>query len=158
MIRLKPLLVLTLALAVVATGICLKVAAQPTPPEPWKKVEDAVQNRLPKTAIGHLDAIFASALKTKAYPEAIKALCQKIVLESTIEGNKPEEKITRMKSAITAVPTEMRPVLHAVLAVWYWDYFEQNRFRIVGRSTVASTAGDDVTTWDQVRVTAEVER
>ena len=48
-------------------------------------------------------------MKDKAYPEAIKAIAKKINLEGNIEGNKPEEKITRMKAAIEAVPAEARP-------------------------------------------------
>ena len=39
----------------------------------WKKVDEAVQKGLPKTAIEALQPIIDGALKDKAYPEAIKA-------------------------------------------------------------------------------------
>ena len=61
--------------------------------------------------------------------EAIKAIGKKIALEGNIQGNKPEEKIRRMESEIAKAPAEMKPVMQALLANWYWHYFQQNRWR-----------------------------
>src|SRR2546427_8076567 len=59
----------------------------------WKKVDDAIRKGLPKSAIEVLDSVLAGALRDKAYGEATKAVARKIVLEGSIQGNKPEEKI-----------------------------------------------------------------
>src|SRR5438128_1845336 len=74
-------------------------AEQPagTRKQQWQKVDEAVKKGLPKTAIEQLQPIIDGALKDKAYPEAIRAIAKKIALEGTIQGNKPEEKITRMQ-------------------------------------------------------------
>ena len=80
-------------------------------------------------------------MKDKAYPEAIKAIAKKIALEGTIQGNKPEERITRMKAEIAKAPKEMVPAMEAVLAHWYWHYFQQNRWRFVQRTATAAAAG-----------------
>ena len=61
----------------------------------WQQVEEAIKKGLPKTAITNLESIIQGALKDKAYAEAVKAIGQKIALEGNIQGNKPEEKITR---------------------------------------------------------------
>src|SRR4051794_27778477 len=83
---------LGVSLACVAAGIALVVVtsgnAQPPRDERWKKVDDAVNKGLPRTAIAELDPIIESAIKDKAYPEAIKAIAKKIGLEGNIEGNK----------------------------------------------------------------------
>ena len=154
---------LAAALTCVATGVALMVTASPAEPPPprdeqWKKVEEAVNKGLPKTAIEELEPIIAAAIKDKAYPEAIRAVGKKIVLEANIQGNKPEEKIVRMKAALATAPPEMHPVLHAVLAHWYWHYFQQNRWRIVQRSAAGEASGDDVTTWDLPRIFTEIDR
>ncbi|MBC8869395.1 MAG: hypothetical protein H8E44_08260 [Planctomycetes bacterium] len=111
---------------------------------------------LPKTAIERLKPIIAQALKDKAYPEAIKAIGQKIALEGQIQGNKPEEKIVRMQAEIAASPKEMQPVMEAILAHWYWQYFQANRWRFMQRTTTAEPPGDDILTWDLKRIFSEI--
>jgi len=100
----------------------------------WKRVDDAVSKGLPQTAITNLEPIIAAALKEKAYAEAVKAIGKKIALEGNIQGNKPEEKITRMTAEIAKAPKEMVPVLDTLLAHWYWQYFQQNRWRFMQRT------------------------
>ncbi|MBY0513968.1 MAG: hypothetical protein K2P78_08670, partial [Gemmataceae bacterium] len=76
----------------------------------------------------------------------------------TIQGNRPEEKITRLKAAIATAPAEMHPPLHAVLAHWYWHYFQQNRWRFVQRTQAGEASGSDVNTWDLPRILAEIDK
>src|ERR1017187_4728126 len=88
----------------------------------WKQVEDAISKGLPKTAITNLDPIIQGALKDKAYAEAVKAIGRKLVLEGNIQGNKPEEKITRLEAELAKAPKEMVPLMDTLLADWYWQY------------------------------------
>jgi hypothetical protein len=124
----------------------------------WKKVDDAVQKGLPKTAIDALQPIIDGAVKAKAYPEAIKAIGKKIALEGQIQGNKPEERLSRMAAEIAKAPKEMIPVLTAIQAHWYWNYFQQNRWRFMQRTATAAPPGNDITTWDLPRIYAEIEK
>lgn len=124
----------------------------------WKAVEQAIQKGLPKTAITNLDAIIPAALKDKAYGEATKAIARKIVLEGNIQGNKPEEKITRMEAEIVKAPKEIVPLLDTILANWYWHYFQNNRWRFMQRTQTAQAPGKDFTTWDLARIFAEIDR
>src|SRR6187401_3197245 len=82
----------------------------------WKEVDDAIKKGLPKSAIAALEQIIKEALAEKAYPEAVKAIARKIVLEGNIQGNKPEEKITRMQAELARAPREIKPVLQTILA------------------------------------------
>ena len=152
--------VATLALSLMLAG-SLVVAAHwvddMNRPERWKKVEDAISKGLPQSAIKELDPIIESAIKDKAYAEAIKALARKMVLEGTIQGNKPAEKITRIKAEIAKAPKEMRPTLQAILGHWYWHYFQQDRWRIVQRTRTAASPGDDFQTWDLPRIFREID-
>src|SRR5580704_13186198 len=85
---------LLMILSVFALGL-VGLAEEPVA-DPWQKVDEAVKKGLPKTAIEHLNPILARALRDRAYPEAVKAISRKVALEGIIQGNKPEEKITRM--------------------------------------------------------------
>src|SRR5262249_26917945 len=98
------------------------------------------------------------AIKDKKYAEAVKAIGKKIALEGTIQGNKPEEKITRMEAEIEKAPDEMKPVLDAIVANWYWHYFQQNRWRFMQRTQTAAPPGDSLTTWDVPRILSEIDK
>ena len=124
----------------------------------WKAVDDAVNKGLPKTAITNLEPIISAAMKEKAYGEATKAIAKKIALEGNIQGNKPEEKITRLEAEIAKAPKEMVPMLDTILANWYWHYFQQNRWRFMQRTATAAAPGKDFTTWDLPRLFAEIDK
>ncbi len=124
----------------------------------WQKVYEARDKGLPKTAIEELKPIIADAIQGRRHAEAIKAICMKIAFEGNIEGNKPEKKITRLEAEIAQAPAEMKPLMEAVLANWYWHYFQHNRWRFQQRTQTAEAPGKDFTTWDLPRILAEIDR
>src|SRR5882672_2770780 len=124
----------------------------------WKAVDEAVQKGLPKTAITNLDLIIPAAIKDRAHGEAAKAIARKIVLEGNIQGNKAEEKITRMEEEIAKAPKEIVPLLDAIVANWYWHYFQNNRWRFMQRTQTAKAPGKDFTTWDLPRLFTEIDK
>jgi uncharacterized protein YfaS (alpha-2-macroglobulin family) len=122
----------------------------------WKSVDEAADQGLPKTAIERLEPIVVGALADKAYPEAVRAIGRRIALEGLIEGNKPEEKITRLEAEIAKAPAAMKPVMETLLAHWYWQYFQHNRWRFLQRTQTAAAPGADIQTWDLSRILAEI--
>ncbi|MBK9137342.1 MAG: hypothetical protein IPM17_01005 [Verrucomicrobia bacterium] len=124
----------------------------------WKKVEEAMQQGLPQTAIEALGPIIRGALADRAWAEATKAICRRIALEGQIQGHKAEEKITRLEAELATAPGEIQPLLQTVLANWYWQYFQQNRWRFLQRTATAQPPGEDFTTWDLPRLFAEIDR
>ena len=123
----------------------------------WKKVEEAIGKGLPKTAIEALEPIIAGALADQAYGEAAKAIARKIVLEGNVQGNKPEEKITRLEQEVAKAPKELAPLLETILANWYWHYFQNNRWRFLQRTATSQAPGKDFTAWDLPRLFAEID-
>jgi hypothetical protein len=137
--------------------VSLLMAAAP-PADEWKSVKDSMDKGLPKTAIEKLQPIITRAMSEEAYPEAIKAIALKMSLEGSIEGNKPEEKIRRLEVEIAKAPAGMKPPMQAVLANWYWHYFQQNRWRFLQRTQTDAPPSDDFTTWDLTRILAEIDK
>ncbi|MCL4201938.1 MAG: alpha-2-macroglobulin [Pirellulaceae bacterium] len=146
-------------LLLLGVGILLLPAFGAGPREDaWKQVDQAMRDGLPKTAIERLEPIIRAALAEKKYAEAIKAITTKIAMEGTIQGNKPEERITRLHTAIETAPPEMQPMMEAVLANWYWHYFRQNSWRFMRRTATSEPPGEDFTTWDLPRLFAEIDQ
>jgi len=146
--RIAALLALSLALAAVAADRSAR----------WKEVDDAMNKGLPKTAIEKLDPIIREAIAEKAWGEAVKAIGRKIALEGNIEGNKPEERILRLEAEMAKAPAEMKPLMHAILGHWYWQFFEHNRWRFLQRTPTAEPPGADILTWDLARILSEIDR
>ena len=145
----KKLYVLAFALLVgIASATELKSAYE----QQWKEVTAATEKGLPKTAIEKIDPIIQSALQDKAYAEAIRAMATKINLQGRIQGDKAEEKVLLLQAAISTAPAEMKPALDAILANWYWHYFQQNRWRFLQRTQTAEAPSADFTTWDLPRI------
>jgi hypothetical protein len=146
--KLKTAVIITASVAVVTTASALS----------WQKVYEARDKGLPKTAIGELNPIIADAMQNKRYAEAIKAIATKIAFEGQIEGNKAEEKITRLQEEIEKAPVEMKPVMETILAHWYWQYFQQNRWRFMQRTQTTEAPGKDFTAWDLPRILTEIDK
>ena len=123
----------------------------------WDQVDEAIQKRLPRTAQAILDEIIPGSLEDQAYAEATRAICLKIALEGQIQGGKAEEQIVLLETEIAEAPEEMKPVMEAILAHWYWLYFQQNSWRFIERTQTAEPPGADITTWDLPRILAEID-
>ncbi|MCB1203468.1 MAG: hypothetical protein KDN18_04350, partial [Verrucomicrobiae bacterium] len=123
----------------------------------WKQVEDHLAGALPQSAIEVLASIEAAARSEKAWPEVTKAIAYRIVAETEIQGDQPEEKIRRYESAIAGAPAESIPILKTLLASAYWNYFQQNRWRILQRTRTSETPGEDFETWDLPRLLTEID-
>ena len=123
----------------------------------WKEVLDAEKKGLPKTAAAKLQTIYDSAIQDGKFAEGIKALAKKITHEGTIQGNKPAEKITRLQDELEKVPDQAKPLLETILAHWYWQYFQQNRYRFIQRTETDEPLGKDFTTWDLPRIYREID-
>jgi hypothetical protein len=124
----------------------------------WRKVDAAVEQRLPQSAIEALDPLIADALADGSHAEATRAILRKIALQQEIEGSKAEEGIVRLEAELAKAPPAMQPVMETVLAHWYWNYFQQNRWRFLNRTATAGTSDADIQTWDLPRILTEIDR
>ena len=160
-VKKNPLLAVFLLLLSMLSTVALHSAGPPIPTDSsWKKVRAAMDKGLPKTAVKELTPLIEKALAEKNYDQAVRGITTRVVLEANIQGSQPAERVTRLESEIAKAPDEIKPVLEAVLAHWYWHYFQQNRWRFAGRTVVDSpdTDDEDFTTWDLKRILDEIDK
>ena len=125
--------------------------------ELWKKVDEADKNGLPQTALEALKRIVPLAFARNNNGEALRALTRQIILESAVKGNKPEERVARLKEEIGKAPAEVRPMMKIILAQWYWQYYSRNRWRFMNRTATEGADDKDFTTWDLPRIFKEID-
>jgi hypothetical protein len=124
----------------------------------WKNVEIAIQQGQPRVAITQLKLIEKSCFEQKAYPEAIRAMVQGIVLELQFEDAASERAILLLQKRMEGTPKSIRPILHTILANWYWDYFQGNRWRFQDRTQGGAVDSEGIATWDLKRIFDEIDR
>ncbi len=123
----------------------------------WQAVDIALHNGLPLTALHNLDTILTITQKEKKYDEWLRALSQKVVIEATIQGNKPEEKVKRLQAEFANADKTTRPLLQAILAQWYWQYYKRNSWRFMNRTRTDKMSEKDFTTWDLPKIFREID-
>ena len=135
------------------------VAAWPQDPR-WKQVEEAMQSGLPKTAIEVLGGISQNALAEKKYAEAAKAIAQRISLENTIDVEPgTQNKLKQLQAELDKAPAELKPVLQAIVANWYWEFYSDNQWQFMQRTQTADAPpGDDMLTWALPQILSEIDR
>jgi uncharacterized protein YfaS (alpha-2-macroglobulin family) len=139
----------------------------------WRAVEKAEAGRLPKDASAALDRIITSAMTDRAWPEAVKAILQKIQTDASIEDRRGQAAFAiraleawcadtppadASGNARPALPPGMRPLLEAALAKTWWAYYQANRWQLLQRTRTAAAPSDDFLTWDAPRVLAGAAR
>jgi len=135
-----------------------EVKATATIEQLWREVNKAKEDGLPKSAIAKLEQILKMTTGQRLEKEWLLALTEKVFLEGTIEGNKPEERIKRLKVELANAGPRAKPLLQAVMASWFKHYFENNRWRFMQRSSTEGMKEDDFTTWDLRKLFAEIDK
>ncbi|PKL39468.1 MAG: hypothetical protein CVV41_20745 [Candidatus Riflebacteria bacterium HGW-Riflebacteria-1] len=131
-------------------------AQSQTRAELWRQVDEAKSKGLPQTAIENLAKIYELAQKENHMVDAVKSLCDRIVQEGTVQGNKPEERITRLETEIVTADAKVKPLLNIILAKWYWHYYNRNSYRFINRSRTEGLNEKDFTTWDLPKLFAHI--
>lgn len=145
-------------LALLSLAVFVPAGKQPTSTASlWKQAEAAQNKGLPQTAVKHIDRILEITQREKRPGEWLRALSQKIMLEGVIQGNKPEEKVLRLKSEFDGADPKTKPLLKAILAQWYWHYYSRNRWRFVNRTQTQEMDEKDFTTWDLKKIFTEID-
>ena len=63
----------------------------------------------------------------------------------------------RLQDELKKVPDQAKPLIETILAHWYWQYFQQNRYRFMQRTETDEPLGKDFTTWDLPRIYREID-
>ncbi len=90
-----------------------------------------------------------SAKKEKNEPQQIKALTYRI----SLQGMKNETEtataagFSAYEKEIAATTGNTRAILQSMLGGYYWQYYNNQRWRLSNRTTTVNFVKDDVNTW-----------
>ena len=125
----------------------------------WEQVKKFEKKGLTKSALEIVKKIYTKAEKEKNSPQIVKSLLyqSKYMLRITEEAQLKIIKQFEQEIAKQSTPT--KNVLSSYLAQMYWQYYQQNRWKINQRSqTTDKTTPEDFRTWDTKTLYKEINK
>ena len=113
----------------------------------WKKIDDLVAKGLTKSALAEVNKIYNLSKKASNEPQVIKALLYKITLQQNIEENATAKSIDTFELEIASSKEPARSILESITAEMYWNFFQQQRWKIYNRTKTQGFKKDDISTW-----------
>ena len=115
----------------------------------WKKVDDLVEKKgLTKSALTEVDKIFQLAKKEKKDAQVIKSLLYQMNLRENFKDDVEQPAtIVILEKEITNFAEPVSSILNSILAEKYWVYFQQQRYKIYGRTETINYKKNDLATW-----------
>lgn len=114
----------------------------------WKKVDDLINKKgLPESALKEVKTIYAAAKKEKNNGQLIKALLFRVSLQQIKEDNADIKTIKEIEKEIGSAAEPVTSILNNLLAEAYWQYFQNNRWKLYDRTNTKSFTKADPETW-----------
>ena len=117
----------------------------------WQTVQKYKAEGLPQSALKVVDTILSRAKDEGNQPQIIKALIKQIELRNRFEENPLVSAIQLLEAEIKRNSFPANAILQSVLAKIYLAYYQQNRYKIMDRTTVSKPDLTDIETWDAHR-------
>lgn len=114
----------------------------------WKKVAEHENKGLTESAEEVVQQIYEQAKKDRNDPQMVKALLHLWKYAAYKEENSQQKTVLDIQKEIETADEPLKSVLHSILGNMYWQYFQNNRYRILQRTEVAGNQPDDFQTWD----------
>lgn len=122
----------------------------------WKKVAEFENKGLTEDARKLVQTIYTRAKAENNAAQSVKTLLYLYKYEAYTEENSEQKIIDKLKQETEQAKYPLKPVLQSILAELYWQYFQQNRYRILNRTEVTNQDLPDFQTWDANRFTSEI--
>ncbi|MFA5419640.1 MAG: hypothetical protein WC341_14410, partial [Bacteroidales bacterium] len=117
----------------------------------WNEVDSLKKQGLPQSAIKLVDKVYHQAKTESNQPQVIKAILYKMSLQGDFEENHLEKAIRQLTEELSTTETPEREILHSLLAELIQRYYDQNRWKILQRTTILGNPSEDMQTWDAIQ-------
>lgn len=114
----------------------------------WKKVEKLIkQQGLLKSALAEVDNIYVRAKKEKNEAQLIKALIYKLQLNQLTSPEENTSSFSAIEEEINSTAEPAKQILQSVAASMYWQFVQDNRWKLYDRTNTANFNKTDINTW-----------
>lgn len=147
---------MTLALIVGALGIINHQIQQPVKEHDytlsWRKVQAFEDQGLPESALTIVNEIYAAARSENNARQIVKAVIYRMKFTQYKEEDAFVKNLAGLEDEIRTADFPAKPLLHSMLAEYYWVYYQNNRYRFSDRTRTVDFDNNDIATWDLEKI------
>lgn len=122
-----------------------------------RRIDSLDKLKLPKSALAETEKLEQLARQQKNTAQIIKATLYRIRFQTAIGENAIPAVITALQRDITQAAYPEKPILQSLLGDMYWNYYQQNRYKLSQISRLEKP-GADFTLWDISTLINEIDR
>ncbi|NLN32219.1 MAG: TonB-dependent receptor plug domain-containing protein [Flavobacteriaceae bacterium] len=117
----------------------------------WKEIEKQEQDGLLKSVLPAVNSIYAQAKKDKNSQEIIRALLyqSKIAIATSDDDDTELQIVENFQKEIFEAKGMEKSVLQSMLAELYFNYYQENQWKINQRTETAESTGNDFRFWTE---------
>jgi len=135
---------------------------KPSPADPykkeWKSIDSLENNGLYKSALEEVEQLYARTLREGQHAQMVKALIYKMRFVQQLDDKGMTAAILSLQAEAAKAPLPAKAVLESMLGELHFNYYENNRYLIDNRTTVADFRPEDIQTWSGEQLIAESAR
>ncbi|MEM9024999.1 MAG: hypothetical protein AAGB22_14735, partial [Bacteroidota bacterium] len=117
-----------------------------------KKIDSLAEKGLTRSVLAEVDKIYTAAKKTENTPQVVKALIYRLNFGYWIDEDGQVNTILALQQEAERAAFPLRQISHSMAAERLWEYYQQNRYRILNRSETVQFNPKDLNTWDLRRI------
>jgi len=124
----------------------------------WKSIDSLQNNGLYKSALDEVEKLYARTLREGQHAQMVKALIYKMRFVQQLDDKGIAAAILSLQSEAAKAPLPAKAVLESMLGELLFSYYENQRYQIDNRTTVADFRPEDLQTWSGEQIIAESAR
>ncbi|MEZ4883718.1 MAG: alpha-2-macroglobulin family protein [Chitinophagales bacterium] len=121
----------------------------------WLQVQKAENEGLTQNAEDSVRKIYQKAKEDQNAPQVVKSLLHLWKYTTYKEENSQQKVMNEITEEIKKAQEPLQSVLQNIQANLYWQYYQNNRYRILNRTEIANNKPEDFQTWDANTIIGE---
>ncbi|RZJ76398.1 MAG: hypothetical protein EOO47_18595, partial [Flavobacterium sp.] len=120
------------------------------------KVDSIAKEAQPKDALALINKINLQARANGNSALLIKSVIYRMMFQSYLEENAFDKILIDLRKDISTAKQPEKSILQSLLAESYWNFYQQNQWKIAQRTNVQGNIGDDINTWSTRKLIDEI--
>ena len=113
----------------------------------WLRIDSLDDKGLPKSALKIVNKIYNEAKADNNTNQIIKSFIYKLYFSTQYDEDAFEKNIYQLQTEIKTAKYPTKNLLHSVLAQLYWQYYQNNKWKIMERTQTVNFNNNDIKTW-----------